>query len=138
MAARSNRNHSIRTAVLTLLLTSSSLLLGVTSSPSQVACKPLLSVKNVQEVRPPASPAVPWTWRATITADISHCATQSGTFEIDFVRLKENSPDLQFTERFHWRPLQFDLSMDLTSDESVLEHRIGFIAPCVCRAFHER
>jgi hypothetical protein len=154
MAALSNRDHSIqkavlfrtarmsrngmRHAVLTLLLTSPILLLGVTSSPSEIACKPLLSVKNVREVRLSASPAVPWTWRATITADISHCATQSGIFEIDFVRIKENSPDLQFTERFYWRPLQFDVSMDLTSDESILEHRIGFAAPCVCRESYER
>jgi len=54
------------------------------------------------------------------------------------VRLKENSPDIQFTERFRWSPVRFDVSMDLTSDESILEHRIGFIAPCVCRAFYER
>ena len=154
MATSSDRDHSTQTTVsfrmarlfrsgmrhaaLTVLLTSSILLLGVTNSSSQIACKPLLTIKNVREVRPSASPAVPWTWRATIIADISHCATQSGRFEVDFVRIKENSPDIQFTERFHWKPLQFDVSMELTSDESILEQRIGFIAPCVCRGPHER
>jgi hypothetical protein len=33
---------------------------------------------------------------------------------------------------------KFDVSMDLTSDGSILEHRIGFAAPCVCRESYER
>ncbi len=102
------------------------------SSWSQVACKPLLSVRHAQDVRPSFVP-VPWRWNATVVADTRHCATRSGNFEIDFVRIKENSPDLQFTEKFRWAQNQFDVSMDLTPGEAILEFRIGFIAPCVCR-----
>jgi hypothetical protein len=100
-----------------------------------IACKPTLSFRNVREVRQPIPPLAPWTWRATIVADARFCATLSGSFEIDFIRIKEYSPDLQFTERFRWSAGQFDVSFELAADESILEYRIGFIAPCVCREF---
>lgn len=102
---------------------------------ADIACKPLLTFRNVREVRGPSSPLVPWTWQATIVADVRFCATRSGGFEIDFVRIKEYSPDLQFTERLPWHAGQFDVAFELTSDESILEYRIGFVAPCVCRQF---
>ena len=119
--------------VLASLLTLSLLLLSATKSLSQVACKPLLSISDVREVRSSFMPTIPWTWNATIIADIHHCATRSGTFEIDFVRSKENSPDLQFTEKFRWSQSQFGVSIELTADEAIRDFRIGFIAPCVCR-----
>jgi hypothetical protein len=100
---------------------------------AEIACKAMLSFRNVREVRQPIPPLVPWTWRATITADARFCATRSGSFEIDFVRIKEYSVELQFTERFRWSAGQFDVSIELADDESILEYRMGFIAPCVCR-----
>lgn len=123
----------IRRQVLTPLLILLFLLPCTGSAWSQVACKPLLSLKNVRNVRAAFTPTIPWRWSATIVTDARHCATRSGTFEVDFVRMKENSPDLQFTEKFRWQHDQFDVSMELTSDESILDFRIGFIAPCVCR-----
>jgi hypothetical protein len=127
------RQRRIRRQVFTSLLTLFFLLPGAASAWSQVACKPLLSLKSVRDVRAASTPTIPWRWSATIVADAGHCATRSGNFEIDFVRMKENSPDVQFTEKFRWQHDQFDVSMELTSDESILEFRIGFIAPCVCR-----
>lgn len=100
---------------------------------AEIACRPMLSFRNVREVRQPIPPLTPWTWQATIVADSRFCATRWGGFEIDFVRIKEFSTDLQFTERFRWSAGQFDVSFELASDESILEYRIGFIAPCVCR-----
>ena len=102
---------------------------------AEIACKPMLSFRNVREVRRPIPPLVPWTWRATIVADARFCATRWGGFEIDFIRIKEYSTDLQFTERLRWSAGQFDVSFELAADESILEYRIGFIAPCVCREF---
>ena len=113
------------------------LLFGAASARSQIVCKPLLSLKSVREVRAVSVPALPWRWSATIVTDARHCATQSGIFEIDFVRIKENSPDLQFTEKLRWQPDAFEVSMELTSDEAILDFRIGFIAPCVCRPVAE-
>ena len=102
------------------------------TSLSQVVCKPFLSIKSVREVRA-FTPTLQWKWNATLIADTNHCATRAGNFEADFVRIKENSPDLQFTQKFRWNQGQFDISMELTSDEAILDFRIGFIAPCVCR-----
>jgi len=100
-----------------------------------VACKPFLSIKSVRELR--SSYLLPWSWNATIIVDGSYCASQSGNFEVDFVRIKENSPDLQFTQTFRWAPSRFDVVMELSSDEAILEFRIGFIAPCACRQIDE-
>jgi hypothetical protein len=125
--------RGMRNRTFTLLLILCFLLLGSASSFSEVACKPFLSVKSVQEVRPSSPRPLPWRWNATIVADTSFCATRSGNFEVDFVRIKEYSPDLQFTQKFRWSQNQFDVSMELSPDEAVLEFRIGFIAPCVCR-----
>jgi hypothetical protein len=112
------------------------LLLTPSSSLSQVACKPFLSIKSVREVRA-FTPTLQWKWNATLNADTNHCATRSGNFEVDFVRIKENSPDLQFTQKFRWSEGQFDISTELTSDEAILEFRIGFITPCACREINQ-
>lgn len=133
LAIEGARQCRIRRQVFTSLMTLLFLQAGTAGAWSQLACKPLLSVTSTQDVRASSNPAIPWKWSATIAADARHCATRSGTFEIDFVRVKENSPDLQFTEKLRWQPDQFDVSMELTSDESILAFRIGFIAPCVCR-----
>ena len=63
----------------------------------------------------------------------AYCATKSGNFEIDFIRIKEYSLDVQFTEKVRWSSGQFDVSVELAADESIHDYRIGFIAPCVCR-----
>jgi len=78
-------------------------------------------------------PAVPSRWSATIAADTSFCATRSGTFEIDFIRIRDNSPDLQFTQSFRWGQSPFDVAIELTPGEAILEFRIGFVASCPCR-----
>ena len=104
-----------------------------TSALSNVICKPMLSIKYVREIRAPQASIRPWTWSATITADARFCATAAGNFEIDFVRIKEYSPDMQVTEKYKWAPGQFDVSFELAGDESIDDYRIGFIAPCVCR-----
>ena len=124
---------AVKTGAFTCVLVLGTVLLGPTSSFSQVACKPLLSVKPASEARTPSPSGLSWTWKATIAADAGYCATRSGTFEIDFIRSKENAPDLQFTQRFPWGPNQFDVSMELSQDEAIHEFRIGFIAPCPCR-----
>jgi hypothetical protein len=109
------------------------LLAGTAGSLSQVACKPFLSIDPAREARAASPPTVPWTWNATIIADAGYCASRSGSFEVDFVRIKENSADLQFTHKFRWSESHFDVSIELMPDEAILEFRIGFIAPCVCR-----
>jgi hypothetical protein len=125
--------RGIRNGTFALLLILLFMLLGLASSFAQVTCKPFLSINSVQEIRPSSSRPLPWKWTATMVADTSFCATRSGNFEVDFVRIKEYSPDLQFTHKFRWSQNQFEVSMELSPDEAILEFRVGFIAPCVCR-----
>ena len=125
----------LRQLALATLLTGSFVSVNAATVLAEIACKPQLSFRNVREIRSAHTPIAPWTWKASIVADTRFCATRSGSFEIDFVRIKEYSADLQFTERFRWSAGQFDVSFELSVDESILEYRLGFIAPCVCREF---
>src|SRR5262245_9225062 len=135
MGAAMGRNHSHRPCVRlasTLLL--ACLFACPPASLAAVACKPLLTIKTVREVRQSKPPLRPWIWTATIVADSAHCANVRGAFEIDFIRTKEDAPDLQFTEAFQWTSGQFDVAVELALDEAIHDYRIGFVAPCMCRA----
>lgn len=105
-------------------------LLGVASPAFAEVCRPSMQVKEMN-----FSPMVEMqrTWSAALEVDAAACATGSGSFEIRFVRLKENGIDLPFTERFTWRPGRTQVSLDLWADESILSYSIGDIAPCPCR-----
>jgi hypothetical protein len=128
------RNPStLRRSALTALFACALVASWATDALAAVTCKPILSIRNVRELRTADRPVQPWTWKATIVADASYCATKSGNFEIDFMRIKEYSLDMQFTEKYRWSPGQIDVSIGLAADESILDYRIGFIAPCVCR-----
>jgi hypothetical protein len=120
--------------VLTLLLVGCHAWVLGMDTFAAVTCKPILSIKNVREVRA-ANFLQPWTWKATVMADLTYCATKKGFFEMDFIRIKEYSPDIQFTERFNWIPGHFEVTMELVADEAIIDYRIGFIAPCVCRDY---
>jgi hypothetical protein len=113
-------------------LACASVVLAAPTALAEITCKPLLAIKNVREIRTSTLPR-PWIWRATIIADAGYCATESGDFEIDLIRIQEYSPDVQFTERYRWRAGQFDVSIELSADEAMVDYRIGFVAPCVCR-----
>ncbi len=127
-----DRNRPIRflfRLALGLLLAA---VLPVMPGLAAITCKPLLTVKNVRESRPDRM-SQPWVWTATVVANGKFCATSSGAFEIDFIRIKEYAPDMQFTQKYTWTSGQFDLSMELAVDEAIHDYRIGFISPCVCR-----
>ena len=104
-------------------------LIGPPQSRCAVACKPIITIKSVHlsELRD-----MQRVWTAVLAVNASYCATSFGRFEIDFIREKENAPDIQFTERFDWRPGQIEVSITLWWDEVVPDYRIGFVAPCVC------
>jgi hypothetical protein len=123
-----------RGLALTLLLAGAFAGPAATSSLAAITCKPILSIRNVRELRTAHMPIQPWIWKATIVADNAYCATVAGAFEIDFIRIKEYAPDVQVTEKYNWSAGQFDVAMELTADEAIHDYRVGFIAPCVCRA----
>src|SRR5262245_47307900 len=82
------------------LLAASLALFSVTQAAAGSLCKPVLALRDV---RIPEPQEMQRTWTGVLVADASRCsATTSGLFDIQFTRLKELSPDLQFTERFTW------------------------------------
>jgi hypothetical protein len=123
---------SLRRLALALLLACLVTLPAVTSVAA-ITCKPILSIVDVREIRSPVTPVRRWFWNASVIADTRYCATASGYFEIDFIRIKEYAPDVQFTEKYRWVSGQFVVTVELSMDEAIHEHRIGFVAPCVCR-----
>jgi hypothetical protein len=113
-----------------LLLAGVLVLVSATQSVGDSLCRPLLTVTAVRlsEISPAQRK-----WTAKLAVDASPCAATSGRFAIEFVRLKENAPDLRFTEQFTWRPGQVDVSTDFAADETVLDYSISDVAPCPCR-----
>jgi hypothetical protein len=113
-----------------VLLAVSLVLLGVTPAVAGKLCKPVLSLRDarVSEAR-----EMHRTWTGILTADASRCSTASGQFDVQFTRLKETAPDLQFMERFTWVSGQSEVSLDFWWDEWLEDNRIISIAPCPCR-----
>ena len=113
-----------------LFLLAGSIILGGTAHASmEPTCKPSLVVQKatLSEVE-----RMHRTWTAHILVDATRCATASGPFTIAFIRLRENAPDLQFTEPFTWAPGAVEVSTDVAADEAVLRYSIA-VAPCPCR-----
>jgi hypothetical protein len=84
----------------TLLPAGIVVLFAVTPSVGAPLYKPTLTVTTVRFSG--VAPAHRL-WTAELAADASRCADASGRFAIDFDPLKEDAPDLRFTEQFTWR-----------------------------------
>jgi hypothetical protein len=97
---------------------------------SQELCKPTLSSSASRHSDPVKFQR---TWTAVFEVDASECATGTGPFTIEFVRLKEVGPDLTFWQGYTWRAGETEVSLDLTWDEWVSAYRIAAVQPCPCR-----
>lgn len=107
-------------------------LICVTQAAGQQVCKPTLAFKEVQfsEMQPPT---LERKWTAIVSVDASRCAANSeGHFQIAFSRLKENGPELEFRERFLWRPPSVAVGVNFWADEAVERHWIDSVASCPC------
>jgi hypothetical protein len=113
-----------------ILLAVSIALLGVTPSAGEQPCKPHLTL---QDARLSDAQDLRRTWIAVLDVDASRCTAPSGQFDVRFVRLKENAPDLAFSERFTWTQGRTEISLEFWADESVLDYSIGPVVPCACR-----
>jgi hypothetical protein len=71
-------------------------------------------------------------WTAHVAVDASRCAAKVGHFEIDFLRLREDAPDLRFAESFTWVPGEIDATTVFAADEAVQEYAVR-VASCPCR-----
>lgn len=96
---------------------------------SQSLCKPILAIKQAQLSEMRASARV---WTAVVDVDASLCASTSGRFDIEFLRLKENGPDLSFTEQFVWEEGRVQVSLKLWADEALHDYAIAYVERCAC------
>jgi len=97
---------------------------------AQPVCRPDMAIRDV---RFSEMIQLKRFWTATVDVNASRCATIGGLFEIGFLRLAENAPDLEFAERFAWHPGEMELVVEFWADEAVHKYWIGEIAPCLCR-----
>lgn len=113
-----------------ILLAAGLVLLSATQPVAGNLCKPVLSLRDA---RISEAHEMHRTWTGVLVTDSSPCSTTSGQFDVQFTRLKEVAPDLQFMERFTWVPGQSKLSLDFWWDEWLEDSRIISIVPCPCR-----
>ncbi|SRR5713101_4719097 len=114
------------------LLAGSIGLVSVTQAVAQPTCKPALAFKEVRfsAMQPPTMERK---WTAILSVDASRCATTSGRFGIVFSRLKENGLEIDFQERFMWKPALVEVSVDFWADEAVGGYWLNNVAACPCR-----
>jgi hypothetical protein len=103
---------------------------GVTQAVGESACRPDIAIKDVRFSEVRFSTRL---WSAHLNVDASRCAARSGRFELKFIRLKDNAPDLSFSEWFPWSSGETEISLPFWEDEAVGDYSVGAIAPCACR-----
>ena len=109
------------------------LLLGASPAIAQPLCWPTLRIEDdvYAPMRPPAMERL---WTARVTVDAPHCAPDaSGTFDIVFLREKENGLDHEFREHFTWHPSSVPVSVAFWADETPALNWIDRVQPCACR-----
>jgi hypothetical protein len=121
----------MRLTCLSTLLAGALALTSAAQAVSQPACKPVLAFREVQfsQWQPPKMERK---WTARLSVDASSCATTSGRFGILFSRQKENGPEVDFEERFTWKPAAVEVSVDFWADEAVEGYWLNNVAPCPC------
>jgi hypothetical protein len=115
---------------LSLLLAGTVALLSATHAVAETMCRPTLTFEHTRFSEPGGQQR---SWSAILAVDASSCATTSGRFYVNFVRLKEMAPDLLFSEEFTWSLGRIEISMEFWLDEAVLEYWIGYVPICPCR-----
>jgi hypothetical protein len=110
-------------------LLAGSVVLGATQAIGSDMCRPHLSFEQVRLSEIKNQERI---WSATLNADASSCATTSGRFLINFIRLKEDAPDMAFTEELPWAAGRTEISVRFWQDESVLTYSIAHVPLCAC------
>ena len=121
----------MRGAFIPALIAIPLILIGATESWTQAICKPTLAFTEAHYA-PMKLPKLERTWTGAFTFDASRCATDSGSFSIEFTLWKENAPDTEFVETFQWKPDLNVISKEFWVDEAVGAYSVSEIAPCPC------
>jgi hypothetical protein len=120
----------MRRSLSSILLAANVIVLGTMKTNAGDLCKPRLALEQARlsEIK-----AGERKWSAMLDVDASRCLTTSGSFDINFTRLKETAPDLEFSEQFTWRPGRTEVVVFFWQDEAVGDYAIGHVAACPCR-----
>jgi hypothetical protein len=129
MSGRSKRRRPMRPPRLSMLLAGAIALLGATHTGAETVCRPTVTF---EQVRFSQTLEQRRHWTAVLAVDASSCATASGRFYVNFVRLKEMAPDVLFSEEFTWKPGRIEISVEFWLDEAVLDYWIGYVPMCSC------
>lgn len=106
---------------------------GLQPAFGQPLCRPMIRLGNAHISAIDAA-TMRRTWRATASIDASACKPRTGgRFDIDFVQLKENGPDLVSNRSFAWRTTPIEVAIDVAADEAIGKFWVGFVGPCACR-----
>jgi len=108
-------------------------MIGAAKAAGPRECAPILAFKDVRfsEMQPPT---LEREWTATVSVDASRCqANSSGYFEIIFTRISEVAPDLEFRERYSWRPPSVEVAEIFAANEAAERYQVGYITSCACR-----
>jgi hypothetical protein len=116
-------------SLFSILLTGTAALFSTTQTVGETLCRPALKFEQVGLSETQGHQRL---WSAVLAVDASQCATISGRFYVNFVRLKEMAPDLLFSEEFTWSPGRIEISVELWLDEAILDYRISYVASCPC------
>jgi hypothetical protein len=122
----------MRRASIPALIAIPLILMGATESWSQPICRPTLAFTEAQYA-PIKLPKLERTWTVAFTVDASRCATDSGSFSIEFTLWKENAPDTEFVETFQWKSDLNVISKEFWVDEAIGAYRVSEIHQCPCR-----
>jgi hypothetical protein len=114
---------------LSSILLAGSVVLCATQAIGSDMCRPRLSFEQIRFSEIKHQERI---WSATLDVDASRCATTSGGFLINFIRLKEDAPDMPFTEEFTWMAGKTEVSLRFWQDESVLSFSIAHVPLCAC------
>jgi hypothetical protein len=106
--------------------------LGASSAIAQPLCWPTLRIED-DTYAPMRPPTMARLWTARVMVDAPRCAADaSGTFDIVFLREKENGLDHEFREHFAWRASSVPVEVEFWADETPALYWIDRVQPCAC------
>jgi hypothetical protein len=106
------------------------LAVGIARAAPEGFCRPRLELnpnRSISGVFPQER-----IWKAELTGDASHCKEESGLFQLQIMRLKDNAPDLDFLVTEQWRAGGFEIMLTSAPDEQIGLAQIMWISRCSC------
>ncbi len=106
------------------------LLASIGSAGAEAICRPRLELDPFR----PISGVFPRerVWKAELTGYALQCSEESGLFQLQITRLKDNAPDLDFLVTERWRVGRFEFLLTSASDEQIGRAQIMWISRCTC------